>query len=78
MSFTVNERETVVFRKDDEWVLECVTKLVQSKRDMGFPTSFSFEAVRLMKSGLINSLDGAVIDALILKGVPHGDSISPR
>ena len=74
----MNVRETVVFRKDDEWVQEFVEKLVHSKREMGFPTSFSFEAVRLMKSGLVNSLDGAELDALILKGVSHGDSRTLR
>ena len=74
----MNARETVVFRRDDDWVWECVQKLVLSKREMGFKTSFSFEAVRLMKSGLINSLDGAELDALILKGVSHGDSRTLR
>jgi hypothetical protein len=74
----MNVRETVVFRRHDEWVQECVEKLVLSKREMGFPTSFSYEAVRLIKSGLLNSLDGADLDALILKGVSDGDSSTSR
>jgi hypothetical protein len=71
----MNRRETLVFRRTDEWVWDCVTKLVEAKREMGLPTSFSYEVVRLIRGGLVNNLEGADYDRKILKGDTHG---SPR
>jgi hypothetical protein len=65
----MNKRETVVFRVEDDWVHDCIQKIVDAKKDIGLPTSFSFEATRLMKGALLSSVEGAELDALILKGV---------
>ena len=64
----MNKRETLVFRRSDEWVHECVDKIVTAKRDMGLPTSFSYEVVRLLRAGLVFSLSGSELDRAILKG----------
>lgn len=73
----MNARETIVFKRKDEWVFECITKIVSHKKDVGMPTSFSNEAVRLMKTGLISHMEGSELDRLILKGNPHGSSSTP-
>lgn len=59
----------IVFRKKDEWLMEVVEKIVQTKNDMGIrpPTSFSYELIRLAKSQLLANAEGADTDRAILE-----------
>jgi len=62
------KKEKITFRRKDEWLHECVTKIVETKRDAGMKTSFSYELVRLARNGMLNEMRGAEKDQEILKG----------
>jgi hypothetical protein len=62
------KKEKVTFRRKDEWLHECVTKIVASKRAAGLRTSFSYELVRLARNGMLNEMRGAEKDQEILRG----------
>jgi len=63
-----NRRETAVFRQKDEWLYECIEKIVRLKKAAGIRTSFSYELIRLAANGLTGEMIGAEIDRKILKG----------
>jgi len=62
-----NERVIVVFRREDEWLHDCLTRIVETKKAAGFASSLSYELVRLAKNGLTGSMDGAETDRKILR-----------
>ncbi len=64
----MNKKPTITFRKKDEWLYDCITKIVESKKAAGMRTSLSFELIRLARNGLLNEMRGAEADQKILKG----------
>ncbi len=70
----MNKNEKITFRRRDEWLHHCVQKIVDTKRDAGMTTSFSYELVRLARNGLLNEIRGADSDRKILKGEDDGNT----
>lgn len=62
-----NKSVDLAFRRKDEWVLEYLQAIVETKREMGIKTSLSYEIVRLIKNTLHDELKGAKLDAAILR-----------
>ena len=62
----MNKRIVVVFPREDEWMFECLTKIVETKKAMGMKSTLSFELLRLAKNGLTNGLKGVELDRRIL------------
>lgn len=60
------ETRTIRFRKEDQWVNKYIQDIIDTKKKLGFKTSFSFELIRLAKNGLINSTDGSKIDRMVI------------
>jgi len=76
----VSDRITAIFGKDDQWLYDSITKLVETKKAAGFNTSYSFELVRLAKKGLVSVLDHTKdedVDRLIMKGHDVTDPSKP-
>lgn len=63
----VVRRCSVYFRPEDAGFVECLLRLVASKRDAGYSTSFSRELVRLARNGLTGEMLGAGDDRQILQ-----------
>ena len=63
----MNNRVTTVFRRRDNWLYDCIDKIVRVKRAAGIKTSHSYELVRLAKDGLTHHMHGAENDLSILK-----------
>ena len=65
----MNRKEHIVFRREHEWLAECIDKIVQAKTDVGIKTSFSWELIRLARCGMVQNMegDGAAFDRAILK-----------
>ena len=68
-------RISIRFKKKDRWVYEMIAALAGNKQDMGFKTSFSAEAVRIMKNSLADTFAGREIDLKILE---KKDAISEK
>jgi hypothetical protein len=62
------KKERLTFRRKDEWLHDCITKIVASKRAAGLETSFSYELIRVACNGLLNEMRGAEEDRKILRG----------
>lgn len=62
-------KRTITIRKDHAWVVEAIDKIVETKKSLGFNTSFSYELMRLAKNALVGSLEGESLDKRILKHV---------
>jgi len=59
----------ISFRKQDQWLLDAIDKVLKTKKDLGLPANFSFELVRLARCGLVKNLtDGAKLDKKSLGG----------
>ena len=57
-----NLRETIVFRRQDDWVHDFICKIVEVKRAAGISTSFSHEVVRIVINGLLDTKNGVMVD----------------
>lgn len=57
---------TVVYRKESQWLIDYIQDIVDTKKKLGFNTSFSYELFRLAKKGLVDSKEGEEIDKLVL------------
>tara|TARA_R100001510_G_C7656076_1_gene215694 strand:+ start:4545 stop:4751 length:207 start_codon:yes stop_codon:yes gene_type:complete len=64
---SMQKRRNIHFRKDMEWMIEYIDRIVQTKTEMGVRTSFSWEMQRLARNGLLNSKEGSSIDRTLLK-----------
>ena len=62
----MNKKIVVVFQKRDEWLYNCLEKIVKSKREMGLKTSISFELIRWARNGFINNTEGMRLDRELL------------
>ena len=51
---------------EDEWLIDSLKKIVESKKKMHLKSSLSWELLRIAKNGLINELAGASLDKTIL------------
>lgn len=56
----------MVFRRQDEWLIKCIDRIVEAKTLAGMRTTASFELVRLAKNGLTNAMTGSEIDRKVL------------
>lgn len=52
-----NRKVTLTFHKDDEWILEELRNLVETKQAMGYVSSISFEVARLLRNNLLGDFD---------------------
>jgi len=59
-------RKTIFFTSDTEWVYRSIMKLVNTKKEMGLPSTFSSELIRLAKNNLGTTLNGTKLDREIL------------
>ena len=62
-----NRTRLVVCRESDDWLMDAVDKIVQTKIDIGLETNYSYELYRLVKVGLTNTLYGESLDRLIFE-----------
>jgi len=49
-------QKTVTFRDDQELIITLITEIVETKKELGKPTNFSQELVRLLSKALGVSL----------------------
>jgi len=54
-------RRSIIFRRDDQWLLNCLDHVVESKQISGIRSSFSYELIRLAKNGFLKSMQGSKI-----------------
>lgn len=62
----MQRKRKISFRKSDEWLIKLINEIVETKKRLGFKTTFSYEMVRLAKKGMIDSKDGHKIDRMVL------------
>jgi len=66
----MNKRVVVVIPREDEWLFECLEKIVKTKNEMGLRSTMSYELLRLAKNGMTKGMVGADLDRKILRGTP--------
>lgn len=57
-------QKTVTFRDDQELVVTLINEIVETKKELGQPTSFSQELIRLLSKALGISLRDYVDDSI--------------
>lgn len=63
----MTKRQTISFRKDNEWVYNLVKEVVKTKKLLGIRTSFSYEMLRLISNHLREESYGVELDKRILR-----------
>ena len=66
----MNKRIVVVVPREDEWLYDCLEKIVKTKKEMGLRSTMSFELLRLAKNGMTKGMVGVDLDRKILSGTP--------
>ena len=59
-------KRVINFRIADDWLLDVLDKIVETKLDSGIRTSFSYELIRLAKNGFASGMAGIELDKKIL------------
>lgn len=62
-----SEKRTIVVTKKARSLVEFLDQLVETKKSIGFETSFSAELLRLAMNGLYHETNGAELDRRVLK-----------
>jgi hypothetical protein len=65
-------QRTVTCRRADQWLLERLDTIVDTKKSLGIKTSFSYELFRLAKNALAATLKGSKLDREIMED-SHAD-----
>ena len=64
-----NIRRTIVVRKEDEWIISVLDRIVDTKKELGVNASFSYELLRLAKNALLGTAKGVKLDKEVLRRV---------
>jgi len=51
---------------EDQWVLDALKSIVQTKKNMGYQSSLSFEVMRCVRNSLTQCMVGTELDTQIL------------